>query len=281
MPALDIRGAHINYEIVGRRGPWVALMPGGRRPLSAVRSLANRIAAAGYRVLLHDRRNWGASDVIIEGAASESEIWAEGLHELLQRLGALPAYVGGGSSGCRTSLIYARHHPQAVMGLLLWRITGGAFAARRLAEQYYGQYIRAARSGGMQAVCDTEHFRERIAARPENGERLRRMDTQHFIDVMSNWSQYFDRDAGLPVIGASATQLRALGVPTCIVPGNDNTHPRSVGETMHSLAPGSELRLVFPEHVDVDMVPPEVWAVKEGDMAAMFLDFMRRHSPRA
>jgi pimeloyl-ACP methyl ester carboxylesterase len=114
MPAIDVRGAHLRYEVVGERGSWVALMPGGRRPLDAVRSLGQRIAAAGYRVLLHDRRNCGASDVIIEGAASESEIWADDLHALLQKLGASPAYVGGSSSGCRTALIHARRHPRDV-----------------------------------------------------------------------------------------------------------------------------------------------------------------------
>ena len=281
MPAIEVRGAHLRYEVVGERGPWVALMPGGRRPLDAVMSLGKRIAAAGYRVLLHDRRNCGASDVIIEGAASESEIWADDLHALMQHLGASPAYVGGGSSGCRTSLIYARHHPNDVSGLLLWRVTGGAFAARRLADQYYGQYIRVARSGGMAAVCETEHFRERIAARPENRERLMRMDTQHFIDVMSSWSGYFERDAELPVIGASAAELASIAIPTCIVPGNDNTHPRTAGAAMHALVPGSELNLLFPDHVDVDMVPPEDWAVKEAEMAAVFVAFMRRHPARA
>ena len=84
MPAIDVRGAHLRYEVIGERGPWVALMPGGRRPLDAVRTLGEKIAAAGYRVLLHDRRNCGASDVIIEGAASESEIWADDLHALLR-----------------------------------------------------------------------------------------------------------------------------------------------------------------------------------------------------
>ena len=71
MPYATVRGAAINYEINGSKGPWVSLSPGGRRPMEAVRSLAERIASAGYRVLLHDRRNCGASDVIIAGDESE------------------------------------------------------------------------------------------------------------------------------------------------------------------------------------------------------------------
>jgi pimeloyl-ACP methyl ester carboxylesterase len=280
MAMIDIRGAQLRYEVLGRDGPWVALMPGGRRPLEAVLGLAEKIAGGGYRVLLHDRRNCGASEVLIDGAASESEIWAEDLRALLAHLGAVPACVGGGSSGCRTSLIHALRHPREVTGLLLWRVTGGPFAARRLAWQYYGQYIEAAQAGGMPAVCETEHFRERIAARPENRERLARMDVQRFIEVMSNWSGFFLRDADLPVIGASAAQLESLRIPACIVPGNDNTHPRSVGETLHRLLPESELNVLFPQHVDVDMVPPEEWAVKEDEMAALFVDFLRRHPQR-
>ena len=31
MPIAKIRGVDINYEILGERGPFVALQPGGRR----------------------------------------------------------------------------------------------------------------------------------------------------------------------------------------------------------------------------------------------------------
>ena len=147
MPVASIRGVNINYQIVGDRGPWVALSPGGRRDLGGVLPLAEVIAEAGYRVLIHDRRNCGASDVVIEGQESEYEIWADDLYELLSKLGALPAFVGGSSSGCRLSLLFALRHPEAVRALLLWRVTGGPFAVQRLAHNYYGQFIDAAKQG--------------------------------------------------------------------------------------------------------------------------------------
>ena len=56
MPVANVRGASIHYEVLGKSGPWVALAPGGRRPITAVRSLAQKVADAGYRVLVHDRR---------------------------------------------------------------------------------------------------------------------------------------------------------------------------------------------------------------------------------
>jgi len=66
MPLANIRGANIHYEVLGARGPWVALSPGGRLGLENLRSLAGKLADKNHRVLLHDRRNCGASDVVIE-----------------------------------------------------------------------------------------------------------------------------------------------------------------------------------------------------------------------
>jgi hypothetical protein len=66
MPEALVRGVHINYEIVGDQGPFVALTPGSRRPCGELVDLAEAIAADGYRVLLHDRRNCSASDVAFD-----------------------------------------------------------------------------------------------------------------------------------------------------------------------------------------------------------------------
>src|SRR5918999_6029617 len=200
MPLANVRGVSINYEILGTQGPWVALSPGGRRDMSAIEPLANHVAQLGFRVLILDRRNCGASDVVIAGAESEYEIWADDLHELLSQLDALPAFIGGSSSGCRLSLLFALRHPEAVRALLLWRVTGGPFAAQRLAHNYYGQFIEAVQQGGMPAVCATEFFSERIASNPANRDRLLGMDPQHFIAVMAHWREHFLHDADLPVI---------------------------------------------------------------------------------
>jgi pimeloyl-ACP methyl ester carboxylesterase len=277
MPIANIRGVHIHYRVLGEDGPWVALAPGGRRDLGGVLSLAEKVAAAGYRVLLHDRRNCGASDVVIEGDESEYEIWADDLYELLSQLSALPACVGGSSSGCRLSLLFALRHPAAVRALLLWRVTGGPFAARRLAHNYYGQFIDVAKQGGMAAVCDTEFFRERIASNPANRDRLLNMDVNRFIAVMDHWREYFLRDADLPVIGASAEALRSITVPACVIPGNDRTHPRRVGEQASRLLPNSELHILMPQETEAD-VSAAGWDEKLGDMASSFIAFLNRVS---
>ena len=277
MPVANIRGVNINYRIVGEHGPWVALSPGGRRDLGVVLPLAELVAEAGYRVLIHDRRNCGASDVVIEGDESEYEIWADDLYALLSRLEALPAFVGGSSSGCRLSLLLALRHPEAVRALVLWRVTGGPFAAQRLAHNYYGQFIEVAKQGGMAAVCETEFFRERIESNPANRGRLLGMDPKHFIDVMAHWREYFLRDADLPVIGASAEALRSITVPTCVIPGNDWTHPRRVGEQASRLLPNGELHILMPQDMEVDLAI-EGWDDKRGELASIVVDFLKRAS---
>jgi pimeloyl-ACP methyl ester carboxylesterase len=125
------------------------------RGLDEVKPLGQKLAEAGHRVLVYDRRNCGASGISFDGGNSENEVWAEDLHELLLQLDAAPAFIGGSSSGCRLALLAALRHPADVRGLLLWRVTGGAFAAQRLAQNYYTQFIEAAERGGMEAVCRT------------------------------------------------------------------------------------------------------------------------------
>ena len=102
MPVANISGVDIHYEILGERGPFVALQPGGRRAGSGVRSLAEKVAEAGYRVIAYDRRNTGASGVAIEGEAENDE-WAEDLHELLGRLDGPHHRRGAGHLGRRNA----------------------------------------------------------------------------------------------------------------------------------------------------------------------------------
>jgi pimeloyl-ACP methyl ester carboxylesterase len=276
MPFAKIRGVNINYEIVGTAGPWVALVPGGRRDLSGVKLLAQEIAAKGYRVMLHDRRNCGLSDVVIDGEDSEYEIWADDLYELMRQHDALPAFIGGSSSGCRTSVLFALRHPEACRGLLLWRITGGRFACERLAINYYQQYMDAARQGGMKAVCELEHFKERCAAKPSNRDYLMSLDPKRFIEVMGRWKKSFDESVDLPIIGASKADLNALKVPAVVIPGNDRTHGTATGKLAASLIPNAELRQIWEKDEDSDLTPAEDWDPKNAEMTGYFVGMMKR-----
>lgn len=276
MPLATVRGVDLNYEVVGSSGPWLALMPGGRRGFQEFLPLAHRVAAFGFRVLLHDRRNCGASAVVFDDSDAEDAIWAEDLHALLTQLNALPAFVGGSSSGCRTSLLFYLRHRKDVLGLLLFRVTGGAFAAERLPENYYAQFIRAAEQGGMAAVAGMEHWRERIAERPANADVLTGMPAPRFIEVMSTWRNHFLKGVDMPVLGVSEEELRSIAVPTIVIPGNDRIHSSASGRLAHSLIPGAQLHQLPIEDADADLVPYDVWAPQEPEIATAFASFMRQ-----
>ncbi|HTW72952.1 MAG TPA: alpha/beta hydrolase [Acetobacteraceae bacterium] len=273
MPVRHIRGVDLVYEVVGDAGPWVVVTPGGRRGKESERVLGTLIAEAGFRVLLHDRRNIGASGIALAGD-NECLEQAEDMHALLQVLGIGPAYIAGCSSGARMSLLLTRHHPDAVRALLLWRVTGGPFAAKRLAWNYYEQFIEAASKGGIDAVCRTEHFAAMIQANPVNRETLQRMGTETFVAGMQRWLAGFNKDSGHPVAGITPAELRAMTVPALVIPGNDRTHPGAAGQAAHRLLPNSRYLEIMSNDVDED-VDFTGWEAKTGTLAAAFIDFLR------
>jgi pimeloyl-ACP methyl ester carboxylesterase len=280
MSEASVRDVSIHYEIIGNSGPWIALTPGSRRSYHELLDLARNIAASGYRVLLHDRRNCGASDVAFDGSASEHEIWADDLYDLARGLGALPIYIGGSSAGARLAILFALRHRQAARGLLLWRVTGGQEAVDRLAESYYGQFITIARAGGMQAICETEHFRECIAARAANRERLMRTDPAQFIAVMTTWRERFLESAKLPIVGATESDLRSITAPACIIAGNDVIHTPATARKVAGLVPNGELHDDVVEKRSDDNLLKDwdrnEWRAAEPRIAEIFCAFLHR-----
>ena len=269
-----VDGVRIVFQVIGDNGPWVALVTGGRRGHEEFLPLAAKIAAYGYRVLLHDRRNTGGSDIVIEGQLSEEEIWADDLHCLLQQQAALPAFVGGASSGARTAMMLALRHPKAVRALLLMRVTGGAFAAQRLPENYYSQFIRAAEQGGMQAVCDTPQYRERIETHPAVRASMLAQDPARFIAVLSHWRDLLIEAGRLPVMGVTEAQLNSIAVPTIVIPGNDKVHASGSARAAQCAIPGALLHTLPIQDQDTPLIPFEQWAPLEPEIAQTLAHFM-------
>jgi len=276
MPVSKIRGVNINWQLIGDRGPWLIMTTGGRRGHEEFVPLAQKIAGHGYRVVLHDRRNTGASDILIEGDEGEEVIWTADMYELLRQQDAFPVFLSGGSSGARTSILFYLRYPEVVRGLLLLRVTGGAFAAGRLPENYYGQFIRAAENGGMAAVCSMEQWKERMDANPRNREYLQQLSTRQFIDVLRRWKAIFDGGAHLPVMGVTNEELQSIKVPTVIIPGNDKVHSSASGLTAHDHIPGSELHRLPIDDQDVPLIPFPEWSAYEDEIAKVLVNFMQR-----
>jgi pimeloyl-ACP methyl ester carboxylesterase len=280
MPEAKVRGVILNYEVIGDAGPWIALTPGQRRPYAELVPVSQHLAKRGYRVLLHDRRNCGKSEVGIEPRPSESELWADDLFELSKMLGAHPIFPGGSSAGARLALLFALRHPEVVKGLLLWRVTGGQHAAEKLAQQYYGDYMALAKSGGMKAVCESEHFANCIKARPSNRDRLMNMNPDEFIRIMDTWRDNFIKSANLPVVGATEEQLRALPFSACIIAGDDKVHTPDTARKVAGLIPGSEhhdgvVRRVAPDAL-LDSWDQDEWFSKNEQIADIFAAFLRK-----
>jgi pimeloyl-ACP methyl ester carboxylesterase len=228
----------LHYEVFGE-GPPIIITPGGRLGRDFVRPLGEKLGKH-FQVILWDRRNTGAADVYIDGRGSEQEIWSDDLAGLLKHLDVAPAWVAGGSAGCRVSLLAAIRHPEVVKGLVLWSASGGAYGSTFLGYTYHVPYVEAARRGGMAAVIETPFFAERIAANPSNRERLLAMKPERFIEVMKRWNEYFTYRPDTPVVGATEEQLRAIEVPTLIFEGNDDIHPPEPAEAIHRLIGGSQ-----------------------------------------
>ena len=279
-----VRNIRINYEVIGHSGPWIALTPGSRRAYGELVNLAREIAASGYRVLLHDRRNCGASEVAFDGSASEHEVWADDLYELGRQLGADRLIVGGSSAGARLAILFAIRHPDALRGLLLWRLTGGQEAVDKLAENYYGQFIKLANKGGMAAICESEHFKECIASRPANRERLMANDLGQFIKVMSFWRERFLESARLPIVGASETDLRSIVAPACLIAGNDVIHTPVTAHKAAGLIPDCELHDdVVRKRADDQLLEEwdrKEWRDAEPRIAQIFTAFLQNKQIR-
>lgn len=275
MATTNIRGLKINYEVIGDDGPWVTLITGGRRGYREFIPLAQKIAAEGFRVLLHDRRNTGASDILIASDEVEEVTWADDLAILLDQLGAKPAFIGGSSAGARTAMLFCIRHPEYTKALLLLRVTGGAFAAKRLPENYYGQFIRIAGEGGMEAIMATPEYQERIAENPDNEAKLRAMDAQDYIAAMTKLKELFEAGVHLPVMNLPDDQLATIKVPTLIIPGNDNTHASQSAQDCQARIAGSRIHKLPVEDEDRPLIPFEEWSVHEPEIARVFAGFMR------
>ena len=157
------------------------------------------------------------------------------------------------------------------------RVTGGSFAAGRLPNMYYLQFIKAAQEGGMEGVCNTEPYKERLRLNPSNREYLMSLKPADFIAQQEYWLSKFLQGPRSPVMGMENAELEQFNLPVLVVPGNDKTHASENGIAAHKLIPGSELFQLPTSDQDVDLIAFPLWNEFYPLLTKRFVQFMHEH----
>ncbi|MFA5709203.1 alpha/beta fold hydrolase [Mycolicibacterium sp.] len=240
----EINGGNVVYEILGEKGDFIALTPGGRfsKDIPGLRPLAEALAAGGYRVLLWDRPNCGKSDVQFYGQ-SESHMRAETLAKLITSLGIGPCIIAGGSGGARDSMLTTMLYPELVRKLVVWNIVGGVYGSFVLGGHYVVPSILAVRGLGIDGLVKVPEWRERIEQNPANEERFRALDPDEFLKLMLRWLNAYVPKPGQTIPGVVDEMFDNITVPTLIIRGGENDwdHPKRTSFEVHCLIKGSTL----------------------------------------
>ena len=239
MPELACDGYTLCYEDRGAGVP-VVLTPGGRWGGYVMAVVAGELAKS-FRVITWDRSNTdGGSSVVIDGADSEADLWADQLAALIRGLGLGPCYVGE-YAGCRTTPLACVKHRDVVKGLMLAWPSGGEVPAERLPRNMYRPYMRATLREGMAGVIETPMFAASIRKNPANRARLLALDPRGFVRQMAYWEAFFTTSADLPTAGCrlGEAEWASIAVPAIVTGGCDPVHPTAAAERIHRLLRGS------------------------------------------
>lgn len=241
---LEINGGNVVYEILGDKGDFIALTPGGRysKDIEGLRPLAEELVKGGYRVLLWDRPNCGKSDLQFYGQ-SESHMRAETLHGLITGLGIGPCIIAGGSGGARDSILTTILYPEIATKLVTWNIVGGVYGSFVLGSYYLVPSILAVRGLGIKGLLHVDEWKERIAENPANKDRILAMDPDEFLRVMLRWLNAFVPKPGQAIPGVDDEFFGDIKVPTLIIRGGENDwdHPKRTSLEVNCLIKGSTL----------------------------------------
>jgi pimeloyl-ACP methyl ester carboxylesterase len=270
MATAMVHGRSIAYELIGTGRPWI-ITPGGRdsKDTPGVRELAAALAALGNQVVIWDRPNTGASDVCFDGI-SESTMQADTLAGLLAHLDLGPTVIAGGSGGSRVSLLAAARHPDLAAALAVWWISGGVVGLIGLGTHYCSPSIRAAWTGGMEAVVALPEWAEVLERNPSNRQRFLDQDPQLFIATFERWMAAYCPCGDELVPGLSDDEARTFDRPTLVFRSgaSDINHRRETSEQVAARLPRA--RLVEPPWGDTEWVERQT-ARNAGEAPGLFV----------
>lgn len=249
MSEVIIKNTKLTYEILGDTGPAIALTSGGQYSREGMRPFAQKLQDS-FRVLIWDRRNCGDSDLYLNAIPDEMQVWAGDLHELLDYLGLLPAYVGGSSSGTLTSLRYAVSFPSDVRGLLLLNPPlAEPDDVGNFCQKAWGKLADIAVANGMVAAIDEGWLGQLAANYPRHRERLLSVNPKEFASALRSWISVWQAKSSY--WGISVSSLEGITTPAIIFSNENNaTHPWSSVEMLCNEMPNSVRPEMAPEEAE-------------------------------
>jgi pimeloyl-ACP methyl ester carboxylesterase len=275
MPTAICDGIRTRYEVLGDGPPLLMLSPGGfNATIENWRtfSIYGRLKLLDhlprvYSCIAFDKRESGQSGGRVE--LLTWELYARQAAGLLDHLGIERAHVIGGCIGCSIATTFGREQPERTAGLVLYSPAGGATYRRRqhrrFAEHlaYVGEHglvgvVELAQSGDASFAQDpgvgpwASVLRTDAAFATEYAQ----LDPARYRGLVEETARtLFDRDT---VPGADPGELGELDVPTLVVPGDDENHPRSAALYLHENLPRSELWDVSPTEQNESNAPTRV-----------------------
>ena len=243
MAKAKANGAELYYEESGS-GPPIILSPGGLQ--GAASSYGNVVEALSqeHRVIAYDRRFGGQSRSPM--VVQTWDMVCDDVFGLMDSLGIEQAYLGGGSFGAAISFGCAYRRPERVRAIFPSNIAGGVICDGYLTSKIY-KSMEIAAADGIGAVIDAFDADDRFAPySPEIAQTdadyrrdLEAMDTEEFIQVMRDTAQALF-GGPFPTLGSTKQMLGSIRVPTMIMPGYNDVHPRAVAEMAHRQVSNSQ-----------------------------------------
>ena len=260
------RDMTLNVEIYNPSGSIPLIVtPGGMGDIEGFGAFAKNLAAASsdLKVIIMDRRNLGRSEVSFANAEPMSAEEAEDLHVLLQRLDIDSAIFYGMSSGSRSNMILAERYPEQVDALIIAPLTGGPIAARRLADEYFLNYLKDDSLTSMEAVAETslwKGYMERNSA--ELQKIFMEQNIDDFLGTMKMTGEYIASFHAKTTLGMTDEQLMALDVPATLILHHgeeiDFLHPKVNARSATTLIQNSTFKIAPSLQSIVDEILPFV-----------------------
>jgi pimeloyl-ACP methyl ester carboxylesterase len=249
MANAKVNGAEIYYEETGS-GPAIILSSGGLQGvLEGYRPVMGGLSQK-HRVIAYDRRFGGQSKSPL--LVQTNDMMCEDVMGLMDSLGVAEAYLGGGSYGAAISLGCAYRYPDRVRGIFPSNVAGGLICDSYLASKLY-KSVDIAMNQGMKAVVAAFDQDDRFAPfvpsqvehDPEYRRSLETMEPEGFSQVMRD-TIYALYDNAFPTLGMTVEMLKEIRVPTLVMPGHNDVHPRDAAALVHQLVPNCRWAEVAP-----------------------------------